>query len=191
MNILLIYGTTEGQTRKITEFIKPEFEKQWHVVTLCDATNNPVSPDGFDAVIICSSLHAGKYQAAVYDYIKRHHALLNRMHSAFISVSLTAAGDDAEEWKELRDITNKFLAACQWKPCMTEYVAGALRFTEYDYFKRVIMRMIAKKEGHPATGDTEYTDWDKLREFLKKFIAQWTPVPQTVATVDSDQEAVG
>jgi menaquinone-dependent protoporphyrinogen oxidase len=190
MNILLIYGTTEGQTRKISEFIKPELEKQWHVVSLCDATNHPLAPDGFDAVIIASSVHAGKYQAAVKHYIQKYHAQLNKMHSAFISVSLTAAGDDAEEHKELQDITDKFLAACSWKPCLIEYTAGALLFTEYDYFKKVIMRMIAKREGHPATGDTEYTDWSKLRAFLKKFIAQWTPVPQNVSPIESDQEAV-
>ena len=190
MNILLIYGTTEGQTRKISETVKPELEKTGHVVTLCDATTHPVGPEGFDAVIVSASLHTGRYQAAVYDYIKKHHAMLNRMHSAFISVSLTAAGVDAEEWKELRAITNRFLTACQWKPCMTEYVAGALLFTEYDYFKKMVMRMIAKKEGRPATGDTEYTDWNKLREFLKNFISQWTPAPQTVAAAETDQEAV-
>ncbi len=190
MNILLVYGTTEGQTRKIAEFIKPELEKTSHTITLCDATNHPVCPEGFDAVIICASLHIGRYQTAVYDYIKKHHAMLNKVHSAFISVSLTAAGDDAEEWKELHDITTKFLGACQWKPRLTEYVAGALLYTEYDYFKKTIMRMIAKKEGRPATGDTEYTDWNKLRDFLKKFISEWTPSPQTVQAMETDQEAV-
>ena len=190
MNILLIYGTTEGQTRKIAEFIKPELEKAGHVVTLCDATNQPLGPEGFDAVFIAGSLHTGRYQTPVYNYIQKHQAVLNQLHSAFISVSLTAADDDVEEWKNLRQITEKFLSACHWKPCNVEYVAGALLFTEYDYFKKVMMRTIAKKRGGDASHDTEYTDWDKLREFLKKFMSEWTPAPQTVRAPETDQEAV-
>jgi menaquinone-dependent protoporphyrinogen oxidase len=66
MNILLIYGTTEGQTRKIAEFIKPELEKAGHVVTLCDATNQPLGPEGFDAVFIAGSLHTGRTKPASF-----------------------------------------------------------------------------------------------------------------------------
>ena len=190
MNILLIYGTTEGQTRKISEFMKPELEKGGHIITLCDATNHPQGPECFDAVIIASSVHAGKYQSAIKNYIQKHHKQLNNMHSAFVSVSLTAAGDDEEQWKELEEITTHFLAGCGWKPRMTEYVAGALLFTEYDYFKKVMMRMIAKKEGRPATGDTEYTDWSKVSWFLKSFVDKWVPGPQTVGSLETDTEAV-
>ncbi len=52
------------------------------------------------------------------------------------------------------------------------------------------MRTIAKKRGGDASHDTEYTDWDKLREFLKKFMSEWTPAPQTVRAPETDQEAV-
>ena len=190
MNILLVYGTTEGQTRKIAGFIKTDLEKAKHVVTLCDATDQPVSPDGFDSVMIAASVHAGKYQGPVQNYIQKHKVLLNRLHSAFISVSLTAAGDDEVSWKELHETTVEFLSSTGWKPAMVEYVAGAILFSEYDFFKKYIMRLIAKKAGHPSTQDTEYTDWNKLSAFLKKYTDQWLPAPESVCKVETDQEAV-
>ena len=192
MNILLVYGTTEGQTRKIAAFLKAELEKTKHTVTLCDATDNPVSPEGYDAILIGASMHIQKYQTSILNYIQNHKKQLNTLHSAFLSVSLTAAADDETSWKELKDITVAFLSDTGWKPGMVEYVAGALRFTEYDFLKKFIMRQIAKKAGRPtdASHDTEYTDWDKLSAFLKAFIEHWTPRPQTVTTVDSDQQAV-
>ncbi len=52
-------------------------------------------------------------------------------------------------------------------------VAGALKYLEYDFLKRMIMRMIAKKEGRDTdtTKDYEYTDWEALRGFCDEFVA--------------------
>lgn len=193
MNILIVYGTTEGQTRKIAEFLKEEAIKLQHKVVLCDATQEPANPADFDAVLIAASMHVEKYQTSIYDYVKKHHRALNGIHSAFISVSLTAASDEKESWKELKETTAKFLEFAGWKPRVVEYVAGALRFTEYDYFKKFIMRLIAKRAGHSqdTSRDTEYTDWAKLKDFLKKFIDTWVPAAVTVQSDTTDQEAIG
>jgi menaquinone-dependent protoporphyrinogen oxidase len=193
MKVLIVYGTTEGQTRKIAEFLKTNIEKGGHVVALCDATQNPVSPAEYDAVLVGASMHMEKYQTSIADYVHKHNKQLNKMHSAFFSVSLTAAGDDEASWKELKRITDHFLAYTGWKPSLVEYVAGALRFTEYDFFKKYIMRMIAKNAGHPHEGseDTEYTDWNKLAAFVTAFIDKWVPQAQTVCEPESDQLAAG
>lgn len=193
MNILIVYGTTEGQTRKIAEFLKNEAEKLNNKVFLADASISHEDPAGYDAVLIGSSMHMQKYQAAILHYVHKYHHTLNQKHAAFFSVSLTAASDEGESWKELKELTKDFLKDAGWKPCMVEYVAGALRFTEYDYFKKFIMRLIAKKTGHAndTTHDTEYTDWEKLKLFLKNFIDTWGSPPVTVQSDISDQEAVG
>jgi menaquinone-dependent protoporphyrinogen oxidase len=172
MKILIVYGTTEGQTRKIAEFIRDELEQHDTIVTLTDATQKPVSPDSFDGVIIGASVHAHKYQSSVAHYITEHHVLLNKLPSAFFSVSLTAAGDDKEAYTELEKITSDFLTSTSWTPSLIEQVAGALLYTKYDFFKRFIMRLIAKKSGGSTntTEDYEYTDWAKVKAFSNKFI---------------------
>jgi menaquinone-dependent protoporphyrinogen oxidase len=171
MKLLIVYGTTEGQTRKIAEYLRTEAEKAGVQAALCDATCAPIAPDGYDGVIIASSVHMHKYQTSVEHYIMANLGTLNDMPTAFCSVSLTAAGDDAESWKELEELTARFLIETGWKPTMIQQVAGALRFTQYDFFKKFIMRMIAKKAGEKdPSGDKEYTDWSKLNSFLAEFM---------------------
>lgn len=55
---------------------------------------------------------------------------------------------------------------------MTAQIAGALNYAEYDYFKRLLMKMIAKKEGRATDTslDYEYTDWEEVTIFTNKFI---------------------
>lgn len=163
MKLLIVYGTTEGQTRKICRFIKDETEKYGCQVDLFNAIDEPLFPTDYDKVIIAGSIHVGGYQTAVKHYVKEHHLELSKKPSAFISVSLTAAGDDAESWKELNEITHKFLEETNWNPSDIVHAAGALKYSKYDFFKKMIMRMIAKQQGGgtDTSEDYEYTDWKR------------------------------
>lgn len=172
MKLLILYGTTEGQTRKIAHFIEDEAEQKGWGATVYNLTEEAPVPKGFDAVIIASSIHMGKYQAAVADYAKRHAQELNKIPTAFLSVSLTAAGDDEESWKELHEITDHFLAFCGWQPTETMQVAGALKYTQYDYLKKTLLRMIARNAGGSTdtSQDHEYTNWDEIRQLVRNFL---------------------
>jgi menaquinone-dependent protoporphyrinogen oxidase len=54
---------------------------------------------------------------------------------------------------------------------MTTQIAGALKYTQYDFFKRLIMKMIAKREGQTTdtSKDYEYTDWNAVKKFTLEF----------------------
>jgi menaquinone-dependent protoporphyrinogen oxidase len=171
MKILIVYGTTEGQTRKISHFMEAILEDWGHEVTVADASETPPSPSSYDAVIIGASIHIHKYQSAIVHYIKRHIEALNKMPGAFFSVCLAIASDLEDEHRGARKITTDFLEEVAWKPLMTSQIAGALKYTQYDFFKRLIMKMIAKKEGRTTdtSRDYEYTDWNAVREFVKEF----------------------
>lgn len=174
MKLLIVYGTSEGQTRKIAEFLQKEAEKAGIYAALCDATCNPINPEGYDGVMIGASMHMHKYQAAIEYYVKTHMATLNDMPSAFFSVSLSALSKDydKESYQELTDLTDRFLIDTGWKPESTAFIAGALRYTQYDFFKKFIMRQIAKRgKGDTDTShDHEYTDWNQVRSFLNDFM---------------------
>jgi len=174
MKLLIVYGTTEGQTRKICRFLRDEALKAGNKVDISDASDHPRSPDGYDAVIIGASVHQGKYQASVKHYLMQYVDKLNAMVSAFISVSLTAATKDEESWKELETITSEFLKKTSWKPTEVEQVAGALRYTQYDFLKKFIMRMIAKRSGGDTdtSHDHEYTDWEQVENLMERIIKQ-------------------
>jgi menaquinone-dependent protoporphyrinogen oxidase len=173
MRILIVYGTTEGQTRKIAAFLCDRFRSAGHAVELHDAADLPPNFDvpACERVIIAASLHVGRYQAPIVHFAKRNHEQLNGMTTAFVSVSLAAAGDSEEDKRGLAECVDRVLAETGWQPGTVEHVAGAFRFTEYDFLKRWAMKYIAWRKGQPTdtSRDYEYTDWDALAAFAEQF----------------------
>jgi menaquinone-dependent protoporphyrinogen oxidase len=166
MKLLILYGTTEGQTRKIAEAIAKQLKDYGDAVTLIDATGDMSEIDvrDYDAAIIAASIHAGQYQASVLHFARANAAWLNRMPSAFVSVSLSAAGTDPEDLKGIADCADRFKNETGWTTPEVHQVAGAFRFTEYDFFKRWVLRLIAweKKVKIEPGKDVELTNWDAL-----------------------------
>ena len=171
MKFLIIYGTTEGQTRKIARFMEEVLQENGHQAIIADASDEPPTPTGFDAVLIGGSLHMHKYQSPMAHYVTNNITDLNTMPTAFFSVSLAVASDMEEEHQEVQKITDEFLAQKGWKPIETTQIAGALKYTQYDYFKRLIMKIISKKEGRTTdtSQDYEYTDWNAVKKFIDQF----------------------
>ena len=171
MKILIVYATSEGQTRKIARFMEEILQTENHKVVIADATEEPPSPKDFDAVLIGSSIHIQKYHSSIKEYIMKNRDELNKKHSAFFSVCMAMASDIKEEHEEVKKIALEFLEKTGWEPDAINHMAGALKYTQYDYFKKLIMRMIAKKEGGSTdtSKDHEYTDWDAVRSFVLDF----------------------
>lgn len=167
MKILLLYGTTEGQTRKIADFIATKLKSYGDVVTQVDATtasSSSIDLRDYHGAIVAASIHAGQYQNAVIQFTRANSTWLNQIPSAFISVSLSAAGSDAEELKSIATIAENFRAYTGWTSADIHQVAGAFRFTEYDFFKRWVMKLIAWEKSvkiEPGR-DLELTNWDAL-----------------------------
>lgn len=185
MKTLILYGTTEGQTRKIADFVANRLRKQGDYVTLTDAADAPwdLRPNEYDAAILAASLHAGIYQEPLIKFARSHHDRLNQMPSAFLSVSLSAAGREAEELKGIAECAERFKQETGWTPTDVHHIAGAFRFTEYDFFKRWVMRMIAWEKGVKigASQELELTDWDALAKIADTFHARAAAKPAPTA----------
>lgn len=174
MNCLILYGTTEGQTRKIATFLRDHMARAGHTATLVDAVEVPpdLDPRRFDRVLVAASVHIGRYQAAVEDWAHRHAAALSGTGAAFISVSLAAAGTDQDDVKGLAQCVEEFKRRTGWSPATVHHVAGAFRYTQYDFFKRWALKYIAWRKGAPTdtTQDYELTDWAALERFADGFV---------------------
>lgn len=173
MRILIIYGTVEGQTRKIARTMEEQLQSQGHAVTCCSAIDEPPAPEGFDLVILGAPIHAGHYPTALRQYASQHAAALNARPSAFFSVCLHVVSGTEEAMKEAREIAETFTASCDWKPKRTEVIAGALKYTQYDFFKRYMMKQIVKSKGGSTDTehDHEYTDWEQVKRFCAEMVA--------------------
>jgi len=189
-HLLVLYGTSEGQTRKIAKFIADTLRDRAHTVDLVAASEveDSLSADAYDGVIVGASVHSGQHQAAVSTFVTNHRSVLNRRPSAFFSVSLAVLDEDHHEEAE-RYVSN-FLDETGWAPDEMATVAGALRYTKYGVIKRFIMKQISKSSGRPTdtSRDFEFTDWDQVARFVDRFLqhvespdAERTPSSQSTS----------
>lgn len=175
MRILLVYGTTEGHTRKLARFAAGRLESDACDVTLCDATDAvPADLAAYDAAVVFASLHMGRYQASVIHFAHAAYAPLNAKPSAFVSVSLAAAGDDPHDLAGLDECLARFKAATLWNPRWVHQAAGAILFSEYDFFRKLALKYIAERRGqHVRTSeDYDFTDYEALGVFLDQFVTE-------------------
>lgn len=172
MNVLIVYGTTEGQTRKIAERTATHIRERGDQAKLLDsaALEFDLHLEAYDALIIAASVHQECHQESVTNFVIAHREMLDPKPSAFISVSLSAVLEGAEA--EARKYADNFVSVTGWRPRMTLLLGGALRFSEYDYFQEQIVKFIVMgRSGAVNTGrDREFTDWQALAEFVDKFL---------------------
>jgi len=172
-HILIVYGTTDGHTRKIAQVLAEDLRAKLCSVDIVDAADilRRLSPEGYDGVIVAASVHIGDYQKTVARWVRQHAPMLNIMPSAFLSVSLALLERRAQARTEIISIMERFLGRSGWRPTITKLVAGALPYTRYGWLKRRMMKRIAEKAGGDTdtTRDFEYTDWNEVREFARDF----------------------
>jgi menaquinone-dependent protoporphyrinogen oxidase len=169
MKILIAYATTDGQTRKIARRACDTLADAGVTVEMIPAEDAAdIDLGRFDGAVLAGSVHIGGFQKALRRFAQTRAADLNAMPTLFLPVSLSAAGQDAEDWAGLEKIMAEFREATGWVPGRIEHVAGAFRFTEYDPFRGWAMRRIAAKKDPAVTPpeNREYTDWGRLAEVL-------------------------
>ncbi len=173
MRLLILFATTEGQTRKIAHFVAERVEAAGHMAIVVDATEVPAdfAIPPVDAAIVAGSVHVGRYQSALAHVVKKNREGLLAIPTLFLSVSLAAAGDDGDI-EDVDACVARFVRESGWTPGRVQHVAGAFRYTEYDFFKRWAMKYIAFRHGQPTdTGrDYELTDWGALEKAVEDFL---------------------
>jgi len=174
VKILVIYGTNEGQTRKIAEWMADRVRQRDCEVELRDsaALVSDLDFNAFDAFIVAGSVHHEHHQKTVTDFAVAHREILDARPSAFISVSLSAVLEDQKT--EAQKYVDHFVSVTAWKPRMTLLIGGAARFTVYDYFQEQVIKFIIMKRGGTVglDEDREFTDWIELGDFVDKFIGE-------------------
>jgi len=169
--ILVLYGTTDGHTRRIAASLGATLRTRGAEVDVIRAGSPGPSPDDYDGIIVAASVHASGFQRPVKRWVLTHAHAFGTKPTAFVSVCLGVLQQDPAVQNELHAIVNRFLLATSWQPTITKLVAGALLYRQYSWIKRWVMkRIVAKAGGDVDTSrDYEYTDWNDLRAFADQF----------------------
>lgn len=173
MRVLIVYGSTEGHTRGLCHFAARALVEAGFPTAVQPAGNVATQPDPapYDATILAASVHVGRYQPPLVAYAREQHPVLNAKPAAFISVSLSAAGITPPDWETCDECIAKFEHETLWTPAAVHKAAGAIRYSQYDFFKRLALKFIAAERGQPLVTSRDYdlTDYEALSRFVTGF----------------------
>jgi len=173
--ILVVYGTTEGHTRKIAEFITERIRKAGKSVDLIDSATPEAGevPPIYTGAVLLGSVHYDRHQAALTHFVKANLGWLNAIPTAFFSVNLAMLHPDPDSRAEAQKCIEDFLHETGLKPHTARLTAGALKHAQYDFFKRALLRYL--KPGGvkvDTTGDVEYTDWEEIGRLVDEYVSE-------------------
>lgn len=175
---LILYATTEGQTARIAEKIAQTLRSRGHSADTCPATEATagLKAADYDGVIVGASIHYGRHPGYLRSLVRGRRAVLEARPSAFFSVSLSGGGPGAKP-EAARRYLEVFLRQTGWHPKQTATFAGALPFSRYGAFKRLLMVVFVGLGGGDTdtSRDYEYTDWDAVERFAETFAQRLKP----------------
>ena len=172
-HILIAYATMEGHTAVIAERLGATLAERGHDVRLEHVGKQPVViPTDTDAVIVAGSIHAGKHLPELSAFVRQNRDRLTDLPSALVTVCLSAVEDTPEATAETNSYVQQFISGTGWQPVQTIAFAGCLAWTQYDFFTRLIMKLITRQHGvsdQDTSRDYDYTDYDAVRQFAETF----------------------
>lgn len=181
-DILIAYATGEGQTAKIANVLAKQFRSDGHSVKTTDLGAGDGEPcaASYDALIVAASVHAGKHQDSVRDFVVRHKNSFCGKPTAFISVSIAAVAAEQAGRARADEQVAAFLGQVDWQPDFVEKFGGAFRYSKFSAVRRWIFRVSQRlfrkelgRQGWPdLTMDLELTDWSAVRRFGELFAAK-------------------
>ncbi|MEP7362410.1 MAG: flavodoxin domain-containing protein [Acidobacteriota bacterium] len=182
----VLYATREGHTALIAVGIARKLRDLGASVDVIDlgATRREIELDRYDAAVLAASVHVGHHEPEMVRFARLHRASLEAMPSAFVSVTLSQAGVEMSKATPearvrsaagVQQVLDCFYAETGWHPAHVKAVAGALRYTKYNFLKRFILKQISRKAGGSTdtSRDHVYTDWTALESFVANFAEEF------------------
>ena len=165
-NTLLIFSSTDGQTKKICSFIKDKSKNKSNikVVNIDDIEHEKIKE--FQKIILGASIRYGKHNKKTYAFVKKNKDLLEKKKTVFFSVNVVARKTN-KNTPDTNPYVLKFLKKTKWFPDLVNVFAGKVDYPNYSFLDKFIIRLIMFITNGPT--DTsfphEFTNWQKVEEF--------------------------
>jgi menaquinone-dependent protoporphyrinogen oxidase len=176
--ILVLYGSTYGQTQRVAERIREVLRGEGDEA---DLVWGAALPDGlrladYDGIVIAASVLLGRYQPYIRSFVRQNVEWLNAVPSAFVSVCGAASGDPplAQSY-----IDHFLLETGWWNPAVTSSFTGAVAYTRYSPLLRWWLKQISRRKGLPTdtSRDWDFTEWGEVELFARRFAHRLAGVP--------------
>ena len=166
---LIIYSSTDGQTKIICEKIK-NFSKNSESIKLISLEEaSDFNLQSYGDIIIGASIRYGKHNKNLYKFISSNKETLEKKRSTFFSVNVVARKPE-KNTPETNPYMKKFLKISNWKPDKLGVFAGKVNYPNYGFFDKYIIRLIMfiTKGPTDTSKSFEFTDWSKVEDFARE-----------------------
>ena len=167
MHILILYSSRFGQTLKISQALKHQWQDAGAQVTLANLEQTAGTDLAqFDKIVIGASIRYGHFAKCLDAFTAAQTQQLNHIPSAFFSVSILA-NKAHKSTPETHTYTRKFFEQSAWQPKLVGIFAGELAYHKYHLVDRYLMKLVMKiNKGETNTqAHIEFTDWHKVQQF--------------------------
>lgn len=175
MELTLVYASRFGQAKKIMLRLADQWTNlglTCRLHSVAEVTREPERLSQAQAAVLGAPLYFGAFDAEFIQVAAQHHAHLNTIPSAFFVVCFAAGSPQATDQVEVIKLSRRFLRQTGWDPALTQGFAGALRYSQYGWFKKRFVHWIAKRAGvrSDIRQDLEMTDWAQVQAFGDRFV---------------------
>tara|TARA_B110001450_G_scaffold223710_1_gene220992 strand:+ start:441 stop:968 length:528 start_codon:yes stop_codon:yes gene_type:complete len=166
---LIIYSSTDGQTKTICEKIKNFSKKSESIKLISLREANSFNLQSYENIIIGASIRYGRHNKDLYKFITSNKEVLEKKGSAFFSVNVVARKPE-KNTPETNPYMQKFLKISNWKPDKLGVFAGRVDYPKYGFFDKyiILLIMLITKGPTDTSRSFEFTDWSKVEDFTKE-----------------------
>jgi len=179
MKAAIFYATREGQGKRVADHIAECLRASRFDVDVRNVKDSTewIDTRPYQLAFVIASVHLGHHEREIVRFVRSHRAELVRLGAPFLSLTLSEAGaEDASAPPEQRmaaaadaqRMIDVFVQETGWRPPYVLPVAGALTYSKYNFFIKLIMKTMARRAGGPTdtSRDYEFTDWAALDRFV-------------------------
>ncbi len=166
-NLLILYSTVDGHTKKICEYAIDKLTPKKDISISSMEDSDKFNLNNFDQIVIGASVRYGYHRKNVYDFINTNKAILEDKKTGFFSLNLTARKAE-KNTAETNPYVIKFLKKVNWEPTIKAVFAGRLDYPSLDCANRlaILFIMIITNGPKDISQVYELTDWEKVDEFI-------------------------
>ena len=169
---LIIYSSTDGQTKKICTRIQDYLGEKIvsKLVSVNEVTKDDLSK--FNRIIVGASIRYGKHKKDLFEFINENLDQLTKKDNAFFSVNVVARKPE-KNTPETNPYMQKFLLKSPWVPNKLAVFPGKIDYPRYNFVDKQMIRLIMWITKGPTNikNTYEFTDWNKVDSFAKELIA--------------------
>ena len=168
---VIIYSTTDGQTKRICEFLKQKLEAKINIDLFSIEDIDRAELNFYDKIIIGASIRYGKHSPKLYKFIEKNIDVLKAKFTAFFTVNVVAR-KEGKNTPDTNPYMKKFLQLTNWQPNLLGVFAGKIDYPSYKFTDKQMIRLIMfiTKGPTDTSGSFEFTNWKSVEEFSERLL---------------------